>query len=225
MIYGKPKTDYERRNKILHPLPVIPPKRPIVQNSRNRSINQESSVPHVWPIDYLGKSSQRNRICLSRSPLRMGASIMKLKFRNREQFAKSLLTAAVKWIRRIEERKEEIPSSFFDNCDPKPLRKRIENYLSTNRVAIPRPTIEELEEILSKNCDLQMQILPDGSVTMEKSMIVEEDGDEIFTPMPEYCEHLTKRLGHSERVKLVVEKGFLVCPECHCSYGPTKQKS
>ena len=43
--------------------------------------------------------------------------------------AKKLLTSAVKWIRRIEERSEDLPPAFLDNCDPKPLRKKIEAYL------------------------------------------------------------------------------------------------
>lgn len=43
--------------------------------------------------------------------------------------AQSLLRAALKWVRRIEERKQDLPKSFIDNCDPKPLRKKIEAYL------------------------------------------------------------------------------------------------
>lgn len=42
---------------------------------------------------------------------------------------KVLLKSALKWIRRIEDRRSGLPASFFDNCDPKPLRKAIEAYL------------------------------------------------------------------------------------------------
>ena len=48
----------------------------------------------------------------------------------KDQTAKILLKAALKWIRRIEERAEDLPPSFLDNCDPKPLRKEIERYLA-----------------------------------------------------------------------------------------------
>lgn len=42
---------------------------------------------------------------------------------------RELLTGALKWIRRIEERAEDLPPSFLDNIDPKPLRKAIEAHL------------------------------------------------------------------------------------------------
>ncbi len=48
----------------------------------------------------------------------------------KDQTVKILLKAALKWIRRIEERAEDLPPSFLDNCDPKPLRKEIERYLA-----------------------------------------------------------------------------------------------
>lgn len=48
---------------------------------------------------------------------------------------------------------------------------------------------------------------------------VEEDGDEIFTPMPEKCEYWQCRFSKKD-TKLVKEKGFMVCPVCRKSYGP-----
>jgi hypothetical protein len=39
---------------------------------------------------------------------------------------KNLLRSCLKWIRRIEERQSDLPKSFMDGCDPKPLRKRLE---------------------------------------------------------------------------------------------------
>lgn len=53
-----------------------------------------------------------------------------IEVRAKDPSAKSLLKSALKWIRRIEERKEDLPSSFLNNCDPKPLRKKIESYLA-----------------------------------------------------------------------------------------------
>lgn len=43
--------------------------------------------------------------------------------------AQGLLRASLKWIRRLEERKDDIPSTFFDGNDPFPLRKAIEAHL------------------------------------------------------------------------------------------------
>jgi hypothetical protein len=45
---------------------------------------------------------------------------------------------------------------------------------------------------------------------------VEEDGDEIFTPMPTTC----IRWNCGGTVKPT--RGFHVCDRCHCSYGPAK---
>lgn len=49
---------------------------------------------------------------------------------------------------------------------------------------------------------------------------VEEDGDEIFTPMPKHC---TKFCCRHVRQKLVKRKGFMVCPRCETSYGKAKR--
>lgn len=53
-----------------------------------------------------------------------------IEVRAKDPTAKILLKSALKWIRRIEERSEDLPTSFLDNCDPKPLRKEIERYLA-----------------------------------------------------------------------------------------------
>ena len=53
-----------------------------------------------------------------------------IEVRAKDPTAKILLKSALKWIRRIEERSEYLPTSFLDNCDPKPLRKEIERYLA-----------------------------------------------------------------------------------------------
>lgn len=53
-----------------------------------------------------------------------------IEVRAKDPTAKILLKSALKWIRRIEERAEDLPASFLDNCDPKPLRKEIERYLA-----------------------------------------------------------------------------------------------
>jgi len=44
--------------------------------------------------------------------------------------ARELLVASLKWIRRIEERADEIQPLFLDNIDVKPLRKSIEDFLN-----------------------------------------------------------------------------------------------
>jgi len=41
-----------------------------------------------------------------------------------------LLESALKWVRRIEERSKQLPTTFLDNCNPKPLRKAIEAHLA-----------------------------------------------------------------------------------------------
>ena len=41
-----------------------------------------------------------------------------------------LLQSAVKWLRRLEERREDIPRSFFRGCNPTPLRKKIEAHIN-----------------------------------------------------------------------------------------------
>lgn len=43
--------------------------------------------------------------------------------------ANALLKSANKWLRRLEERREDLPKSFFRNCDPAPLRKQITAFL------------------------------------------------------------------------------------------------
>lgn len=129
--------------------------------------------------------------------------------------AKELLISALKWIRRIEERKEDLPLSFLDNCDPKPLRKKIEEFLGDARIPI--------SELLS---DPQVGgFLPHPSTSTKTMSEIEEDGDEIVTPMPEFCGNPARIPFHQPHVKLVVEKGFLICTECFVSYGPVQQKN
>ena len=53
-----------------------------------------------------------------------------IEVRARDGEARYLIRSALKWMRRIEERAEDLPASFFDNRDPKPLRKEIERYLA-----------------------------------------------------------------------------------------------
>ena len=53
-----------------------------------------------------------------------------IEIRTKDPTAKTLLKRALKWIRRIDARANELPKSFTDNCDPKPLRKEIERYLA-----------------------------------------------------------------------------------------------
>lgn len=45
--------------------------------------------------------------------------------------ANLLLSRAVKWIRRIEERVKDMPPMFLDCSNPKPLREEIEAYLKS----------------------------------------------------------------------------------------------
>lgn len=44
--------------------------------------------------------------------------------------ANELLKSANKWLRRLEERRAELPKSFFRDGDPVPLRKQITAFLS-----------------------------------------------------------------------------------------------
>ena len=46
--------------------------------------------------------------------------------------ARELLMAASKWVRRIEERADDLPSSFLDNTDVAPLRRSIEAFLDAH---------------------------------------------------------------------------------------------
>ena len=51
---------------------------------------------------------------------------------------------------------------------------------------------------------------------------VEEDGDEIFTPMPTHC---VKRQCRKDGGGLIVERGgFMVCETCGSSYGKAERK-
>lgn len=59
----------------------------------------------------------------------MNNGTIQIEVRANDPEARSLLVAAVKWIRRIEERPDEVTPLFLDNCDVKPLRKKIESYL------------------------------------------------------------------------------------------------
>lgn len=43
--------------------------------------------------------------------------------------ANELLKSANKWLRRLEERRADLPKSFFRGCDPAPLRKQITAHL------------------------------------------------------------------------------------------------
>lgn len=47
---------------------------------------------------------------------------------------------------------------------------------------------------------------------------VEEDGDEIITPMPKACTRWPCIDSGKDR-RLVKRKGFMVCPVCSHSYG------
>lgn len=57
---------------------------------------------------------------------------------------------------------------------------------------------------------------------------VEEDGDEIFTPMPEHCLKFGcsfGKPGEGTGTKLVNRKGFMVCPRCGGSYGVASKRN
>lgn len=43
--------------------------------------------------------------------------------------SKELLTSANKWLRRLEDRRSDLPKSFFRDGDPTPLRKLIDAFL------------------------------------------------------------------------------------------------
>lgn len=49
---------------------------------------------------------------------------------------------------------------------------------------------------------------------------VEEDGDEVFTPMPRSCQRFACREHHP---KLENKNGFMCCPRCGVSYGAAKR--
>jgi len=51
---------------------------------------------------------------------------------------------------------------------------------------------------------------------------VEEDGDEIITPMPNSCQRFSCREHHP---KLENVNGFMVCPRCKTSYGDAKRQA
>lgn len=40
------------------------------------------------------------------------------------------LLGALKWVRRIRDRRDELPASFLDGCDPSPLVRKLERLLS-----------------------------------------------------------------------------------------------
>lgn len=48
----------------------------------------------------------------------------------------NLLRSCLKWIRRIEERADDLPASFMDNIDIKPLRKRLEKAITPNQKSL-----------------------------------------------------------------------------------------
>lgn len=47
-------------------------------------------------------------------------------------FQRDRITAALKWIERIIDRREMLPASFMDNTDPTPLAKDLRGILSDN---------------------------------------------------------------------------------------------
>jgi len=49
---------------------------------------------------------------------------------NYDEKTRELLKVSLKWIRRIEERKDDLPESFLDNTDIVSLRKEIEAHLN-----------------------------------------------------------------------------------------------
>lgn len=55
-----------------------------------------------------------------------------------------------------------------------------------------------------------------GVQTSGQCASVEEDGDEIFTPMPRSCQRFACREHH---LKLENRNGFMCCPRCGVSYG------
>lgn len=59
----------------------------------------------------------------------MSEAYAQIEVRAKDQASKILLKSALKWIRRIEEQQDDLPASFLDNVDPRPLRWEIEAYL------------------------------------------------------------------------------------------------
>jgi hypothetical protein len=49
--------------------------------------------------------------------------------------ARDVLIGAVKWLERISDRKDQLPASFMDNCDPAPLAKKIRRLLSNPKLS------------------------------------------------------------------------------------------
>jgi len=56
-----------------------------------------------------------------------------------------------------------------------------------------------------------------------EDIAIEEDGDEIFTPMPKYC--LKWPCCTKKEPLIINRKGFLCCPICGGSYGNYNRKS
>jgi len=51
---------------------------------------------------------------------------------------------------------------------------------------------------------------------------IEEDGDEIFVPMPQQCTRWECQYAfgnHGKNTKLAPKGGFMCCPNCGASYG------
>ena len=66
--------------------------------------------------------------CATRFRLKIERSTAALEAENRR--LRELLTAAVKWVERIELRQNQLPASFMDNTDPAPLVKTIRKTLA-----------------------------------------------------------------------------------------------
>lgn len=47
-------------------------------------------------------------------------------------FQRDRITAALKWVRRIRDRQNDLPPLFMDNCDPSGLVKDLERILAEN---------------------------------------------------------------------------------------------
>lgn len=55
---------------------------------------------------------------------------------------------------------------------------------------------------------------------MKNKIKVEEDGDDVFPPMPKKCV-----IPSCKKAKIVVNsKGYYVCSKCGCSYGKKEKK-
>jgi hypothetical protein len=60
---------------------------------------------------------------------------MKIKItRGLPEDVRSVLIGSEKWLARINNRKEMLPDSLFDNCDPLSLLKKIRSLLKNRRV-------------------------------------------------------------------------------------------